>query len=220
VEKFMMMSKWYLVLLSLTITFVSQSQKSFEGTIEFLYLKNDTTKNVYSVKDNLVRLDQYSKKNDGSIEGSFLFNLSTKEIKMLSPRRKLWSIHKSSVPPTISGKCEVIKTNNTKNILGYKCTEYIVKNIKEDTEISYWITMENYNFFVPLLQLWNRKDKQSVYFNQINSLPAGAMPLLSVEKQMSTGKIISKLETTKVTPKKLSSEIFEVPKDFKKFEGE
>jgi hypothetical protein len=43
---------------------------------------------------------------------------------------------------------------------------------------------------------------------------------LSVEKQMSTGKIITKLETIKITPKKLSSEIFEVPKDFKKFEGE
>jgi len=216
----MMMSKWYLVLLSLTISFVSPSQKPFEGTIEFLYYKNDTTKNVYSVKDNLVRLDQYSKKNDGSIEGSFLFNLSTKEIKMLSPRRKLWTIHKSNVPPTISGKCEVIKTNNTKTILGYKCTEYIVKNIIEDTEISYWIAMENFNFFVPLLQLWNRKDRQSVYFNQITSLPSGAMPLLSIEKQISTGKIITKLETIKITAKEISSETFEIPKDYKKFEGE
>lgn len=195
------------------------AQKNFQGKIEFLYYKNDTTKNVYWAKDNLVRLDQYSKSNNGNLEGSFLFNLNTKEIKMLSHKRKLWNYHKSTVPPTIKGQCEIIKTNNKKKIAGKQCTEYIVKNTAEDTEISYWICADkHYDFFIPMLQLWNRKDKQSVYFNEIKNLENGSMPFLSVEKQISTGKIVSKLEVTKVSEEKLSDTVFSVPADYKKFE--
>ncbi|GIV27125.1 MAG: hypothetical protein KatS3mg027_0939 [Bacteroidia bacterium] len=202
----------------LCIVFTYFGQKSFEGKIEFMYYHRDTTKNVYDVKDHNVRLDQYSKKNDGSLEGSFLFNLNTKEIKMISHKRKLWNIHKSSVPPVIKGYCEVIKTSNTKTIAGHKCTEYVVKNKEEDIEISYWITTANFDFFIPLLQIWNRKDKQSVYFNKIQNLPKGSMPLLSIEKQISTGKILSKLETTKLSQEKINLSVFEIPKDYKKFE--
>lgn len=195
------------------------SQKNFEGKIEFLYYQRDTTKNVYIVKDHQVRLDQYSKKNDGTLEGSFLFNLNTKEIKLLSHKRKLWNIHKSTVPPVIKGTCEVLKTQNTKTIANIKCTEYVVKNKEEDIEISYWITKDgNFNFFIPLLQLWNRKDKQSVYFSKIQNLPIGAMPMLSIEKQISTGKILSQLETVKITYEKINDNVFSIPKDFKKFE--
>ncbi len=206
---------WWLCLLA----FYSFAQNNFEGKIEFLYYQRDTTKNVYLVKEPFVKLDQYSKNNDGTLEGSFLFNLSNNEIKMLSHRRKLWNIHKSTVLPIIKGQCEVIQTKNIKKIVGLTCTEYIVKNTAEDTEISYWICENgNYTFFQPLLNLWNRKDKQSVYFNQIKNLPKGAMPLLSIEKQISTGKILSKLETIKITYEKLNDNIFQIPAEYKKFE--
>lgn len=208
--------KVYLCLLLFSFCY---SQNPFEGKIEFLYYHRDTTKNVYWVKEPFIRLDQLSKNKDGGIEGSFLFNLHTKEIKMISPKRKLWSIHKSTIPPVIKGKCEVIKTNNTRKITGIDCTEYIVKNTSEDTEISYWIhTSGNYNFFIPLLELWNRKDKPSIYFNQIKNIEKGAMPLLSIEKQISTGRIISKLETIKISKEKLNDTLFTIPEDYKKFE--
>ncbi|GIV29370.1 MAG: hypothetical protein KatS3mg028_0436 [Bacteroidia bacterium] len=197
----------------------SFAQNSFVGKIEFFFYQRDTTKNVYLVKEPFVRLDQYSKKNDGSLEGSFLFHLVNKDIKMLSHKRKLWNIHKSTVPPVTKGHFEIIPTKNTKKIANFNCTEYIVRNIEEDTEISYWICETcNFTFFQPLLALWNRKDKQSVYFNQIKNLPKGAMPLLSIEKQISTGKIISKLEATKITTEKLSGDMFQIPAGYKKFE--
>ncbi len=195
------------------------AQKSFTGKIEFLYYQRDTTKNVYIIKEPYVKLDNYSKKNDGSVEGSFLFNLTTKEIRTISPKRKLWNIHKSEILAVVKGECEVIKTNNTKKILSISCTEYIVKNKAEDTEITYWITDKgNYSFFIPMLQLWNRKDRHSVYFNKISSLPKGSMPLLSIEKSIGTGKIISKLEATKITNEKIKDGVFVIPKDYKKFE--
>lgn len=194
------------------------AQKPFEGRIEFLYYQRDTTKNEYLVKEPYIRLDQYSKNNPQTLEGSFLFDLKSNTIKMLSHQRKLWNIHKSTVPPVIKGTCEVIKTGHSKNILGLKCYEYIVKNKEEDIEISYWITEKNYTFFIPMLQLWNRKDKQSVYFNQIKNLPAGAMPLLSTEKQISTGRILSRLEAINIKSEKLSDDAFQIPKEYKKFE--
>ncbi|GAB4452390.1 MAG: hypothetical protein OHK0036_13930 [Bacteroidia bacterium] len=213
------MYKKIFIYLYSSINILILGQNSFEGKIEFLYYKNDTTKNVYLVKEPFVRLDQYSKNNTGSIEGSYLFNLNTKQIQILSHKRKMWSIHKSSVPPVIKGECEIIKTSNTKKILNIPCTEYIVRNKQEDIEISYWISNSgNYTFFQPLLALWNRKDKQSVYFLKITDLKLGMMPLLSVEKQISTGKIISKLETIKIEKVKLKDDDFIIPKDYKKFE--
>lgn len=205
---------WWCLLTSCTL-----AQNIFVGKIEFLYYQRDTTKNTYWVKEPFVKLDQYSKKNDGTLEGSFIFHLTNQEIKMLSHRRKLWNIHKSTVPPVIKGQCEVIPTKNIQKIAGQNCTEYIVRNTTEDTEISYWICENgNYTFFQPLLKLWNRKDKQSVYFNQIKNIPKGAMPLLSIEKQISTGKILSKLETIKITYEKLNDSIFQIPAEYKKFE--
>ncbi len=198
---------------------IGYAQNTFEGKIKFMYYHRDTTKNIYIVKNNNIRLDQYSKKNDGTIEGSFLFHLDIGEIKILSHRRKLWNTHKSTLPPTTKGEYKVTKTNNVKKILGAECTEYIVENKEEDTEVSYWITNKgNYDFFIPLLKLWNRKDKQSVYFSKINNLSKGSMPFLSIEKQKSSGRILSKLEVIKISNEKISDNTFIIPKDYKKFE--
>jgi hypothetical protein len=210
---------------SLSILFVinlysyTNAQSSFEGKIEFLYYQKDTSKNEYLVKNEKVRLDQYSKSKKNSTEGSYLFDLNKKDIKILSHTRKLWNTHKSTVSPTNKDDFKITKTEKTKNILGYPCYEYIVTNKSEDTEITYWITNKgNFDFFIPMLQLWNRKDKQSVYFTKITGLPKGSMPLLSIEKQISTGRIITKLETTKITSEKIKSEEFEIPQGYKKFE--
>jgi len=65
---------------SLSILFVinlysyTNAQSSFEGKIEFLYYQKDTSKNEYLVKNEKVRLDQYSKSKKNSIEGSYLFD--------------------------------------------------------------------------------------------------------------------------------------------------
>ncbi|MFN7014473.1 MAG: hypothetical protein ACK4ON_09420, partial [Bacteroidia bacterium] len=165
----------------------------FEGSIEFkMETKKDTTTNIYYVKGDHVKLDQLGKKT-GKVEGSFVFDLTNKQIKFVNPARKVWGDHKSETPPVIKGTCEVSKTKNTKTILGKKCTEYVVKNTEENTQISYWITTEKYDFFIPVVKMWNRKDKQSIYFNQIKDLPKGSMPMASYETTLD-GKPVSKLE--------------------------
>ena len=211
------MNKIKLLAASLFLSAMAVAQ-SYEGTIEFkMETTKDTTTNIYYVKGNDVKLDQIGRKS-GKVEGSFVFNLSTKEIKFVNPVRKVWGEHKSETAPVIKGTCVSTKGAGTKTIQGMKCTEYTVKNTEENTEITYWITSGKYDFFVPLVKAWNRKDKQSIYFNQLKDLPKGAMPLLSEEKQISDGKLISKLEVSKMSKGGIDASKLAIPADYKKFE--
>ena len=204
--------------LSMYFGILQITAQNFNGSIEFKYsTQKDTTTNVYLVKDKLVKLDQYAKKTN-AIEGSFIFDLTTNKIKFVNPKRKVWGEHKSETPPVIKGVCVVTKGNNTKSVQGIKCTEYTVKNTEENTIITYWIAENKFSFFMPVVKLWNRKDKQSIYLNQIKDLPEGSMPLLSEEKQISDGKSITKLEVVKISKKAPDDESLAVPVNYNKFD--
>jgi hypothetical protein len=84
--------------------------------------------------------------------------------------------------------------------------------------ITYWISESKYTFFAPLVKLWNRKDKQSIYFGQIKGLPEGSMPLLSEEKQLSDGKLLTKLEVIKIVNTPPDDSNFNIPSDYSKFD--
>lgn len=190
----------------------------FGGSIEFKYFtQKDTTNNVYLIKDQTVKLDQYGRKS-GSVEGSFIFDLNSKTIRFVNPKRKVWGEHKSETAPVIKGECVVTKGTGSKTLQGIKCSEYVVKNTEENTVITYWITQGKYDFFIPLLKLWNRKDKQSIYFNQIKDLPAGSMPLLSEEKQINDGKVVTRLEVIKINKAAVEASRMSIPSEYKKFE--
>lgn len=211
------MNKIKLLVASLTLSVMAVAQ-SYEGSIEFrMETSKDTTSNIYYVKGNDVKLDQIGRKS-GKVEGSFVFNTKTNEIKYTSPVRKVWGELKSETVPVIKGTCVTTKGAATKVIQGQKCTEYIVKNTEENTQITYWMVSGKYDFFASIVKAWNRKDKQSVYFNQIKDLPKGSMPLLSEEKTISDGKIISKLEVSKITKGTIDASKLEIPADYKKFE--
>jgi hypothetical protein len=211
------MNKIKLLVASLSLSLIAIAQ-SYEGSIEFkMETSKDTTTNIYYIKGNTVKLDQIGKKS-GKVEGSFVFNTQTNEIKFVNPVRKVWGEHKSETPPVIKGTCTSTKGVNTKTIHGQKCVEYVVKNTEENTQITYWIVSGKYDFFVPLVKAWNRKDKQSVYFNQIKNLPKGSMPLLSEEKLISDGVLISKLEVSKINKSIIDASKLTIPAEYKKFE--
>ncbi|MCC6182131.1 MAG: DUF4412 domain-containing protein [Bacteroidia bacterium] len=211
------MSKFKLLLAGLSISVIGIAQ-SFEGSMEFkMETSKDTTTNIYYIKGNDVKLDQIGKKS-GKVEGSFIFNTETKEIRFVNPVRKVWGEHKSETAPVIKGTCVATKGTNTKVIQGVKCTEYIVKNAEENTEITYWIASGKYDFFIPVVKMWNRKDKQSIYFNQIKDLPKGSMPMLSEEKSLSNNTIISRLEISKINKGNIDASKLSVPADYNKFE--
>ncbi|HXC04204.1 MAG TPA: DUF4412 domain-containing protein [Bacteroidia bacterium] len=206
------------VLLSLTFllgftAFIAA--QGFEGVIEFKqYTPKDTTTNVYHVKGNNVKLDQLGKSSH-KVEGSFVCDLGTKKIIMIDVSRKIFdSVTVSKAAP--ANKIDtVIKLKDTKTILGNKCTGYTVKSKADGTQITYWLAPGNYNFFQPFVLLWNRKDKQSVYFRSIKD-SKGLMPLLSVETDLN-GKEVGKLEVIKLEKKAVEASTFQVPSDFKRY---
>lgn len=211
------MNKIKLLVASLSLSVMAIAQ-SYEGSIEFkMETSKDTTTNIYYVKGNDVKLDQIGRKS-GKVEGSFVFDLSSNEIKFVNPVRKVWGEHKSETAPSIKGTCVTTKGANTKMVQGQKCTEYIVKNTEENTQITYWLANNKYDFFAPLVKIWNRKDKQSIYFNQIKDLPKGSMPLLSEEKTISDGKLVSKLEVSKISKGSIDGSKLAIPSEYKKFE--
>ncbi len=200
------------------LAFTTAAFAQFEGSIEFrMETKKDTTTNIYYVKGTNVKLDQIGKKS-GKVEGSFVFDLPAKTIKFVNPARKVWGDHKSETPPAVKGICEVSKGKTTKMVGGKMCLEYTVKNTEENTQIVYYITSEKFDFFATLVKIWNRKDKQSIYFNQIKDLPKGSMPMLSLETTLDTKMTMSKLEVMKIEKKAIDAATVSVPSDYKKFE--
>ena len=211
------MNKIKLLVAGLTLSVMAVAQ-SFEGTIEFkMETSKDTTTNIYYVKGNDVKLDQIGKKS-GKVEGSFVFNTQTGEIKFVNPVRKVWGEHKSETAPVIKGTCVSSKGANTKMVQGQKCAEFIVKNTEENTQITYWVVSSKYDFFAPLVKAWNRKDKQSIYFNQIKDLPKGSMPFLSEEKSLSDGSLVCMLDVSKINKTTIDASKLSIPADYKKFE--
>ncbi len=198
------------------LTFLSTFAQ-FSGSVEFKYYTlNDTTLNTYWVKDKKIKLDQYAKRSN-NIEGSFIFDLDAKTIKFVNLKRKIWGAHKSETPPVMKGKCDISKGKG-KTVNGMKCNEYVVKNTEENTVITYYVTTDNYDFFIPMMELWNRKDKQSIYFRKIQGLSKGSMPVMSEERQISDNKTISKMEITKTNKGAVEQAKLDVPPDYKKFE--
>ena len=207
------------LLLSIVITSIAlvTSAQSFEGVIEFKkQTPTDTIQYIYYVKNDKIRLDEVGSKSK-KVQGSFLLDLTNNTIVSLSHERKLYIEQASSPAEPVQGKVEVNKTNATKTILGEKCSEYVVKNNEQKTQVTYWLASGKYDFFLKMLKLMNRKDKPSVYFQQIKNIE-GMFPFLSSQINLETGKEEVKMEVTKVEKKSIPKSMFEIPKDYIKFQ--
>jgi hypothetical protein len=207
------------LLLSIVITSIAlvTSAQSFEGVIEFKkQTPTDTIQYIYYVKNDKIRLDEVGSKSK-KVQGSFLLDLTNNTIVSLSHERKLYIEQASSPAEPVQGKVEVNKTNTTKTILGEKCSEYVVKNNEQKTQVTYWLASGKYDFFLKMLKLMNRKDKPSVYFQQIKNTD-GMFPFLSSQINLETGKEEVKMEVTKVEKKSIPKSMFEIPKDYIKFQ--
>ena len=186
----------------------------FQGVIDFEKIKTETTRYSYSVKGNKVRIDETA--TDGSLKGIMIVDLSKSTVTALSTERKLYrDATNKRIAPLI--KPEITKTKNKKTINGFECTEWIVKYSQENTQISYWVSPETgFDFFEKLIKVLNRKDKLSKYFIAIPGNNA-VFPVNAVEKNMD-GTIKTELKIAKIVKKELSDSIFDIPKDYQKFE--
>ncbi|MCC6691631.1 MAG: DUF4412 domain-containing protein [Bacteroidia bacterium] len=197
--------------------FASVSFAQFEGTIEFKKKSaTDTTKYIYYVKGNKIRIDEIGSQSK-KIEGTFLIDLAAGTMMSLSHDRKLYMDQKPGAPVAVGGKPEIKNTKTSKSLQGINCKEIIVSNVEEKTTIKYYIGGSKYDFFVKMLRLLNRKDKQSSYFLLLGKEAGDGFPYLSIQTD-ETGKEVGRLEVDKIEKKAIDTEMFDIPKDYHKFE--
>lgn len=188
--------------------------QAFEGMIEFTKTTGPVvTTYRYFVKGDFIRIEEVSSR--GEVQGIMLVDTHDKTVTALSPERKLYmDVPNMRLPKDV--ETQVQKTNDMKEIAGYKCEKWVVKSPKEDRVITYWVAADDFNFFVPLLEALNRKDEQAVFFLQIKDAK-GVFPMLGVEHKLD-GAEVSRLEVSKVTKGAQKASLFEIPAGYNKFE--
>ncbi len=191
-------------------------QKSFEGQIDFMqYNGIDTTYFEYYVKTTHVKIVNTDIKTNND-EGIYLIDLTTKTTLALSPVRKIYKDQPSPAPVKPSGTPKVTKTANVKTINGFKCTEYDVADAEEGIKVSYWIASGDFEFFLPMMNILNRKDKFSQYYMAIPN-SANMFPMEAYETDMS-GASKGFIKATKCIPGKIADGTFAIPAGYNKFE--
>jgi hypothetical protein len=195
--------------------------KSFEGLIYFSEeMLSDTFYFTYYVKDRMVRLDEYSRcKTCKAANNYLLFDLDKKNVIAVNPLRKMY-LRLPIKPAQNTGNDEsdfqILKTNNCKKIYGYKCYQWRVKNKKQNTEVSYWVAKDKFDFFVDLLNLWNRSEKHAAYYLKIPDTK-DYFPLLSEERTTLREQKMT-LRVITLQKKVLDKNLFNIPKDYKSYE--
>ena len=195
--------------------FASTANAQFEGTIEFKKITPaETVTYVYYVKGDKIRIDEIgatSKK----VEGTSIIDLATKKMISINHGRKMYMDQKPGTPATINGKPETNETKKTKTLLGASCKEVVVTNKDDNTIVKYYFAGSKFNFLSNLLKFLNRKDKSAIYY-PFNAA-SDAFPYLSVQTDLN-GTEVSRFEAVKIEKKAVGADVFDIPKDYKKFE--
>ncbi len=195
---------------------------SFEGVIKFTWKKfKDTTYYTYSIKDNFVRVDIHENcEGCKAIENWLIFDLKESTITAYNPSRNIYKdINVKPYAPSSDENYKVTAGNsatNKKQIHGYECKQWRVKNIKENTEVAFWVANDNFDFFTAFLKLWNRTERHAQYYLKIPNT-MGYFPLLSVERTILREEK-QKLMVTDIEKKKLNISLFSVPESFRSYE--
>lgn len=187
---------------------------TFNGKIQLIEknLFDTITYNLYVLNEK-VRIDKvHSKINKESI----IINLVSKEIIMLNHKKQLFAYQ-----PYVEQKIEIdsffkiIKTENEKSILGMKCKLWRVKNTKENTEISYWVSSNNFGFYYYLTKIWNSNFKVNKYF-QIVPNSFGYMPIEITERNLLRD-IKSVFIVSQISVDSPDSSLFMIPSSYAQF---
>ena len=210
------MKKLLLICILPACIFASYAQ-SFEGVIDFR--KTNLAEKAYysyNVKGNMIRIDEKSA--DGNtVIATLLVNLRSKEIIALSHDRKLYMKREAKTTERVDNSPKVIRSGNRRFIGEQDCEQWRVKNDAENTEISYWVTKGNYDFFLPLLGVLGRKDRFATYYLAIPDRE-GYFPVDAVERDSQRNEK-GRLEVIKIENKKLDDNLFVVPSNYMQMEN-
>lgn len=185
---------------------------NFEGSIDLIYISQyDTTYFSYNIKNENIRVDKFD--SHFMLTETILLNLNTEEIFVLSPSRKLFTqINKKNKDISSDKNFLVTKTANSRLINSSVCYQWRVKNIERNTEISYWVINNNFNFFDKFVRLINNVENIYEFFEKIPE-SQGYFPVLVEERTLLRAEK-STISVNKITPKIFDQAFFNIPADY------
>jgi hypothetical protein len=196
------------------IPFINQA-KSFEGSItmvkESFY---DTTFFTYYVSDGRIRIEECNSKKE--LQSVYLVNIIKEEVFVINPLKRMYTkLKKLDNALLAQNNFSIKKTDNYKLIKGVKCYQWRVKNREKNSEISYWVTQNNFDFFEKMVKVLNQTDRSWEFFNRIPNTQ-GFFPMLYVERNLLRDE---KMRTAvlQIEQRPVDSSVFSIPKGFKMF---
>ncbi len=202
--------------LAATLSSAVFASEPFQGTIKFTKTIGPVTANyTYYVKGDKIRVEELGE--NGEIQGIMIIDTKANSVKALSPERQMY-IDVPNKRPAKDAEVYVQKTSNSQTINGYKCSEVKVTGKTDGREVTFWVADDHFDFFIPMLETLNRKDKLAVYFMNIPDL-AGYFPMVGVERK-TDGVELSKLQVYDMNKTNLDDKLFQIPANFTKFERE
>lgn len=195
---------------------VSMSTNLFGGNFEG---KIDVTKRTcydtmyysYMVKDSIIRIDNFNTNN--ILTTTLLIDLTKQRIIAIDQLHKQYKDLVFTLKENEqSNKYEIIKTDNTKIINGYKCYQWRVKNREKNSEIAYWVTKDGFYFFNHLMMILGANDNYADFFTQISD-NQGYLPIWAVERTLVRFEK-QQILITNIEPKKLEKNLFNIPPNY------
>jgi hypothetical protein len=194
---------------------------AFEGKISLaITAERGRTMNMdYSLKGQKVRMDMNAEGN----QVAMIMDVTKQEMLMLMPDQQMYMVMpmkkamEQAMEKSGANTADVEVTGKTETILGYKCSQILVKDKGTVTEV--WAA-EGLGAFMGLSSggggmFGGGKPAAAAKWEEVMK-SKGGFPLRVITRN-AAGKEISKMEATKVAPGSLSDSLFAPPAGFQKF---
>jgi hypothetical protein len=207
-------TKFYLVTIFLFFS-LFLSAKSFEGSISMVKESCfDTTFYTYFVYDGKIRIEEMNSKK--ILQSICLINTNNQDVFIINPEKKLYTkLKKKSVHYNDNNEFVINKTTNYKWLNGVKCYQWRVKNVDKNTEISYWVTQNDFGFFEKMVNVLNNTNESWEFFNHIPNAN-GFLPMVSEERNLVRDEKLH-TEVLKINRRPIDSSMFKIPANYKIF---
>jgi hypothetical protein len=208
-------TKLFLTLIALLI-FHKFATAGFEGNITFVKQTiYDTTYSVYSVKNNLVRIDQHNARHQ--IVQTMIVDIQNENIVALCPTLKLYTkLRKNANNHIVTSEFQATKTKNYKYIDGYKCFQWLVRNRRINSEVSFWVVESDFDFFKSVATLLGKTEDYSSFCSYYDQIPKtnGFFPIMIVERTLVRDEKM-RVSVQRINRCRVDEKTFKIPRDYK-----
>ena len=208
-------------LLGLTLLLASglaRAAGNFEGEVDMKMTRPNSDKTMmmqYFVKGNKMRTQMEGKE---GMSGGGIFDWQSHEMIILMDKQKMYMVSDLHPEKFTYGKdhhFKMTKTGKTLDILGYTCREYDYESDNNSGKV--WLASGIGNWWASEMAAQSEK-LSSEQKSMVNLVVAQKLFPMKWETNDKSGKVMGDGEVVKIEKKSLSSSLFEVPADYKKFD--